>query len=200
MYPLFETILIENRTPRNLFWHQQRVVRSFRKLDYEAQPPDLEKIIEIPDWIDPKKTYRLRINYNDLSFESVFTEYLPRPIDTLKMVHSQDISYDLKFSDRFGLNNLYQRRESADDVLIVKNGIITDTSVANIVFWDGMTWVTPANPLLMGTARSRLLAEGLITEQSISVDMLNRFLGWNVINALRSFNPQTFFPVSSILK
>jgi len=200
MFPLFETILIENRSPRNLFWHQQRVDRSFRKLDFEGQPPDLEKIIQMPDWIDPKKPYRLRINYNDLSFESLFTEYLPQPINTLKMVHSQDISYDLKFTDRFGLNNLFQRRESADDVLIVKNGIITDTSVANIVFWDGMNWITPSNPLLMGTTRERLLAEGLITEQSISVDMLNRFLGWNVINALRTFDPECKHPVTAIFQ
>ena len=52
--------------------------------------------------------------------------------------------------------------------LIVKDGYLTDTSIANIALYDGYTWFTPAHPLLRGTKRAELLNKQLIVEKDIA--------------------------------
>ena len=38
----------------------------------------------------------------------------------------------------------------------MKQGLLTDTSIANIALSDGTHWYTPAHPLLKGTKRGSL--------------------------------------------
>ena len=53
----------------------------------------------------------------------------------------------------------------------IKNGIITDTSIANIaIFYDGV-WITSKNSLLNGTTKDRLIEEKKLIEKDISVDI-----------------------------
>jgi 4-amino-4-deoxychorismate lyase len=68
--------------------------------------------------------------------------------------------------------------------LIVKNGFITDTSSANILFYDGRDWVTPSTPLLMGTCREKLLRGGKIREENIKRDDIYKFKHFRLINAM----------------
>ena len=71
------------------------------------------------------------------------------------------MNYDLKYFDRKIFDDL-KKNIKADDILIIKNGFITDTSIANILFFDGKKWITPKKPLLKGTVRERLLRMKLI--------------------------------------
>ncbi len=66
----------------------------------------------------------------------------------------------------------------------MKNGFVTDTSYANIVFWDGGKWITPTSPLLHGTARDRLLDSNQITEAEIAIDDLKNYSKAKIINAM----------------
>ena len=52
-------------------------------------------------------------------------------------------------------------RGACDEILIIKDGHITDTSISNIVFRlpDGW-WLTPFTPLLKGIMRTYLLESG----------------------------------------
>jgi 4-amino-4-deoxychorismate lyase len=93
--------------------------------------------------------------------------YRPAVVRTLKVVHADDIDYSLKYLDRTCLTGLIDRGV-ADDVLIVKNGFVTDTSYSNIVFTDGLRWIMPDTPLLRGTMREKLLIEGTIREKKIN--------------------------------
>jgi 4-amino-4-deoxychorismate lyase len=99
-------------------------------------------------------------------------------------VTDDDIDYRFKYADRRRLQSLFARRGDCDDVLIVRNGLLTDTSYCNIVLYDGQDWWTPDTPLLPGTARQRLLDEGLIRERRIRVEDLPRFEHIRLINAM----------------
>jgi 4-amino-4-deoxychorismate lyase len=78
-------------------------------------------------------------------------------VSSLHLIESDTINYTYKSTHREELNALYAQRGMADDILIVKDGYLTDTSIANIALYDGHTWFTPAHPLLQGTKRAELL-------------------------------------------
>jgi 4-amino-4-deoxychorismate lyase len=90
-------------------------------------------------------------------------------VNSLKLVDvCSDFDYHLKFADRSALNSLRELRGDCDEILIVKNGYITDTSYSNVVFTDGQHFVAPSTFLLPGTMRASLLNWGLITEATIT--------------------------------
>lgn len=72
-------------------------------------------------------------------------------------------------------------------MLIVRNGRLTDTSIANVALWNGTEWHTPSFPLLKGTHRQRLLDEGRIVERDITVDDLSLYSRVRLFNAMISF-------------
>ena len=79
---------------------------------------------------------------------------------------------------------LYALRGDCDDIIIVRKGLLTDTSYANIAFWDGHRWITPAEPLLAGTCRARLLDEGWLVEGAIRSKDLPGFSRIRIFNAM----------------
>jgi 4-amino-4-deoxychorismate lyase len=74
--------------------------------------------------------------------------------------------------------------KSADEILIIKNGFVTDTSFSNIVFFDGIKWITPSTYLLNGTQRQQLLQQGAIIEEEIRPSDLKHFRFAKLINAM----------------
>ena len=72
--------------------------------------------------------------------------------------------------------------------MIVRKGWITDSYYANVVFFDGKDWWTPERPLLEGTCRARLLANGIIKTTPLQVEDLKNFLGIKLINAMRDMS------------
>lgn len=64
-----------------------------------------------------------------------------REIRSLRLVAADDeLDYHLKYADRSALARLLQRRDDCDEILIVRDGAITDTSYSNVAFsTDGNT-------------------------------------------------------------
>ncbi|MGB3588105.1 MAG: aminotransferase class IV, partial [Tunicatimonas sp.] len=89
-----------------------------------------------------------------------------------------------KFADRKLINHLFAQRQGCDDILMVKNGLITDTSYSNVALYDGQQWFTPHQPLLPGTARARLLQDGRLQKAKISPSDLAQFKRCSLINAM----------------
>ncbi len=87
---------------------------------------------------------------------------------------------------------------NADDVLIVKNGLLTDTSYANIAFFDGVQWLTPATPLLAGTRRQQLLEQGVITEATLHPSDLKQFKFAKLMNAMLTWAESPLISVENI--
>jgi len=66
--------------------------------------------------------------------------------------------------------------------------INTDSYVANVVFWNGHEWHTPLHPLLPGTMRASLLAQGAVRTAIITTDTLARYKKFKLINAFHSLD------------
>lgn len=104
----------------------------------------------------------------------------------LRLVHGDDLDYTFKFADRTRIDELFAAKGPADDILILKNGYITDSSYANVILWDGYSWWTPDRPLLAGTQREKLLREGRIKERPILASDLKDYKKLKLINAMLS--------------
>ena len=198
MYPLFETICILDGQPQHLPFHQARLERAWLALYSEPAPFLIEKVLSVP--ADYRRgRVKCRFSYGREGMHAGFTHYRPKAIRCLKLVADQAIEYPHKYTDRSRLEQLLARSGKCNEILIVKNGCITDTSYTNIVLYDGEQWVTPDRPLLRGTARERLLAGGVITPRKIRVEDIPRYESFRLINAMLAFREQPARSVSTYI-
>jgi len=184
---LIETICLKDGEFMNLKYHEQRAQWALLVLFESTKKPELEdylKNVEFPR----QGFYKCRITYNDQFRKVEFINYERRVINSLKIVVDDGISYEHKFEDRHELNALFSKRDACDDILIVKQGLITDTSHANIVFKENDHWVTPTSYLLSGTMRQNLLDKKIIIENEIRIADLHRFTKFKLINAMLGFD------------
>ena len=121
---------------------------------------------------------------------SITTNINKKKINSIKIIDS-DIEYDYKYLDRDKIDRLCSYKKSADEIIIIKDGYITDTSIANIAIYQDNYWITPKRPLLYGTTRARLLKEGVLKEADIDIQslknapkiaLMNAMIGFCVIN------------------
>ena len=185
MYPLFETLCIENGKIQNIDLHQARYERSLR----EYYGKSAVKIFNLFSLIQPpallqNRLIRCRINYNDKTTQIQYLEYHRKIYRTFQPVIYDDIEYSLKYSDRSLINTLFAQRGACDEIIIIKNGKVTDCSIGNLIFRQGKKWYTPDSPLLLGTQREKLLQEGKIQETSIFQEDIVNFDEIKIINAM----------------
>jgi 4-amino-4-deoxychorismate lyase len=100
------------------------------------------------------------------------------------LVNADHIDYNFKFANREQLTTLFGVKGRADDIIMVKNELITDSYYANLAFLKDDTWYTPAKPLLKGTFRELLLTNEKIVEAEISLRDLSLFQKIKLFNAL----------------
>ena len=179
---LLETIKIDEGEIFNLPYHQARFDHSRKTLFNTEDTLLLFKIIKAPK----KGLCRCRILY-DANIQSIeYIPYTPREIHTLRVIPS-DIEYAYKYADRKAFNALLKENSDTDEIIIEKEGLLTDTTISNIAFYDGKKWVTPAKPLLQGTMRSKLIDKGFLTTTDIAKETLDRFTHVALINAMIGF-------------
>lgn len=188
MFRLIESIRLEDGEWFNLHYHQQRMDESILLLTNTENKIQLTSFLH-EQHFPVKGKFKCRIVYSEVGgIEMSLTPYEIRTINSLKIIHDNTIDYSFKFADRAALNNLFAQRNTCDDILIVKNGLITDASYSNVVFFEGTRWLTPAQPLLKGTMRQYLLDSGAIVEEAIRADQIPLFKKVKLINALLGFN------------
>ncbi len=197
MCRLFETIRIENGIPQHLLWHERRMDRAIQECWPGSIPVKLAGLIHVPPEYSTG-TFRCNIQYGPEITDIVFKAYDKRMIRSLKLVICDTIDYHLKFKNRNLLESLLAQRGACDDILIVKNGFISDTSMSNIIFYDGLNRITPATPLLKGICRDRLMEEGWLKEADIRPVDLPMFSGCKLINAMRYPGEEELIPVSMV--
>ncbi len=199
MCQLLETIKCRDGILFNLEFHNLRLNKARHEKFGIEEKIDLKNRIEIPENC---KTglFRCRVIYAK-EIESV--EFIPhqiRKISSLKLVENNSIDYHLKYVDRKILQQLFELRGNCDDILIVKNGCITDSSTANVIFFDGQNWWTPDSPLLVGTQRARLLSEGKITPCKITVNNISNYKMVGLINAFQDFDEMPIIKTERIFQ
>lgn len=128
--------------------------------------------------------YKCRVVYGKEIEEITYVPYQMRDISSLRLVVADTVDYTYKSTNRENLNALYAQRKTADDVLIVKDGCLTDTSIANVAFYDGKVWCTPSHPLLRGTKRAELLDKKIIVEKDIPQAHLGKYSKIMLFNAM----------------
>ena len=140
--------------------------------------------------LSPPKSglYRCRVVYTQHNIEVEYIKYSKRHVKKLKLIYDDTIEYEKKYEDRERLNQLFLDKGKADDILIIKNSFVSDTSIANVAFYDGTTWVTPHSPLLEGTTRKRLLESGKIVLKEIRVEDIKSFKKMALMNAMVDFD------------
>jgi len=177
----FETIKCEEEEIFNLDYHNQRIARTI------GLNLNLQEYIYPPN----NQLLKCKVIYNQYEIINIdYSIYEVRDIKTFKIIYDDEIEYKYKSTQRKSIDNLYKRKEKADDIIIIKNGLVTDTSIANIAIYQNGTWITPSKPLLLGTTMSRLINENKIKIKNITpkelqncskIALLNAMIGFKII-------------------
>lgn len=184
---LIESIKLVDGRYYNLFYHESRMNKALRTLCGVSEHFELEQFLS--NFEPPGQgLYKCRITYDDQSKTIEFLPYTFKPIQTLKVIEHDRISYEFKYQDRRTINRLFDLRRECDDILIIKRGLVTDSSYCNIVFRNNGTWYTPWSPLLKGTQRQKLLEHDMIVEEEIRVKDISSFKTFKLINAMWEFD------------
>lgn len=195
MFRLLESLCFDGKDYPLLSYHQQRVNNAFTAHYKNKQPLQLSEVL--PKEITGSGIHKVRVLYNDRDHQVESITYIRRPVSSLQIAHA-DIDYDYKYADRRELDKLLQERKHADDVLIVRNGLITDTSYANVALLKKNIWYTPQKPLLQGVRRAKLLDEGRIATSNIHIEELPQYERLSLFNAMIDLEEITV-PVGNIL-
>lgn len=188
MPKFIESICFQNSEYPLLTWHQQRVNLTFKKFFPNVTPHNLDFLL--PDLM-LTGIYKVRVLYDEQTADVEYAAYHQRELKSIMVVENDQISYSHKFEDRSGLQKLFDQRGEADEILIVKKGMITDSFYANTAFWDGTTWYTPSSYLLNGVRRQNLLEKGLIKESRITLKDVFSFEKVCLINAMLDLGVST---------
>lgn len=196
MFRLVETIKLKDGIFENMDIHNERFNNSRKALFEVKDFIDLNEILKSQEY-NKTGLYKSRVIYNEEIIKVEFVPYILKQVKSLKVVRA-DIDYSYKYEDRSDINKLFELRGSCDDILIVKNERLTDTSAANIAFFDNDRWYTPLYPLLKGTEREKLLREKRIFEEDLRLADLKRFNKAAIFSTMVNFG-EIIIPVSNII-
>jgi 4-amino-4-deoxychorismate lyase len=184
---LIESIKLLDGKFCNLFYHEQRMIRSLNQLCGIHDEINLEDFLR--NLNHPQQgLYKCRIVYDENSWEVEFHPYVAKPVNTLKIIEHDRISYEYKYTDRKTIDRLFSLRKECDDILIVKRGHVTDASYSNIIFKKADKWYTPWSALLKGTQRQKLIDQNKIVEEEIRLEDIASFDTFKLINAMLEFD------------
>lgn len=128
--------------------------------------------------------FKCRIVYNASVTSIEFIPYTFRNINKLTLIDGSGIDYNHKWVDRSRFDQLLTSKGDGDDLLIIKNGLVTDTSFSNVVFENEDGLYTPNSYLLNGTKRQHLLSRGIIKERTIKEEDIHLYSRIHIINAM----------------
>ena len=175
----FETIKCDDYEIYNLDYHNKRVANTIA-LNLNLQ----EYIYPLSD-----ELLRCKLIYSEEGVEDIqYFKYKKREIKSFKLIFDDKIDYSKKYLNRDNIDKLFSQKKEADEIIIIKNGFVTDTSIANIAIFDDSNWITSTKPLLNGTTRARLLEEKDIFEKDITVEMLKSAKKIALMNAMIGFD------------
>lgn len=175
----FETIKCYDYKVFNLEYHIKRIARTIGlniNLSEYIYPPNAELL-------------RCKVIYNESGILSVnFFPYKKRNIKKLKLLNADNLDYSKKYLNRDTLDELFLQKDKADDIIIIQDGLITDTSIANIAIYYENRWISPKKPLLYGTTRARLIEANELFELDITKQMLYKASKIALLNAMIGFD------------
>ncbi|HQO23197.1 MAG TPA: aminotransferase class IV [Spirochaetota bacterium] len=181
-YPFrfIETVRIENGTLCNCDLHDERIMQTFLKYFPHKTPFTLMDIQ--PDYCHGIGRCKLRILYSENDIDHSVSEYKPKKIRSAAVVECNDAEYSFKHEDRSLFSSIINN--NYDEIIILKNGFVTDSTFSNLAFYDSGKWFTPETFLLNGTMRQSLLADNIIHEKRIAAEDIRNFEKISFINSM----------------
>ncbi len=172
----FESIKCKNYKANNLKYHQKRINKTIKN-----------KKIRLDNIIPPsKELLKCKVVYNkNKVLDITYEPYTPKDIKTFKLVYDDDIKYSKKSTNRECIDKLNNTK--CDEIIIVKNSLITDTSIANIAIFYNNEWLTPKKCLLKGTMRAKYIKKGILKPFDIDEKMLKDAKKIAILNAMVGF-------------
>ncbi|NNK89251.1 MAG: chorismate-binding protein [Saprospiraceae bacterium] len=196
MSRLIESVLVYNGHVYNWSFHLERMRNSLWQ-HFGCLPFfNFEKMFA--EASQQQGRVKLKIIYDNQSFSYSFKDYTTRKIQSLRLVHDDCIEYGLKFENRKSLDDLFKRKSGADDILIIKKGLITDSYYCNVALLSKGSWFTPWKPLLCGTKREQLIRSGIIHPKKITLTDLPHYSQICLFNAMIDFK-KILLPVNRII-
>jgi len=182
MCHFFETLKVKQKEIQNLEFHNQRLNFTIKKIY------DIDANINLKDHVIQKdiNLQRCKVIYSKEIEKIEFMPLKKRFFKSFKFLES-DVEYPYKNTNRDKLNYLFDKRDKCDDIIIVKDGLITDSTIANIAIYDGLKWYTPKKPLLHGTQRAKLLKDKSIIEKDIKLKDMKNIVDFAIMNSLIGF-------------
>ena len=191
-----EVIRIDDGQPQHLSYHLRRMAKTVMDIYGKAIP---KFQVSVPEHARTGRV-KCRIEYTDEILSVEYTPYSPRMRKSVATVRDDSISYKYKSVDRRQLARLV-RKAGTDDVIIVRNGMITDASYCNLILEDHEgKMFTPADALLHGTCRQRLIDNGTVVERHISIDDLRCYKHIYFINAMMDITDAQRMNVNEIIR
>jgi len=133
---LLESIYLNNCLFRNLDYHEAIMKHAMRDLFNKAISFDLWTSLQRVEF-PIQGLYKTRVIYDSEIRKIEFVPYAIKPVRSLNLIHDNVIHYNHRFLDLSSLDQLFAKRGTADDILIIRNGLITDTWYANVIFQKG---------------------------------------------------------------
>lgn len=177
-----EAIKLKDGVFYNLPYHQARMDRTLD--EFGGMRIHLASALANTNSEIEQGLFKCRLVYGRYGIEDVaFIPYSPRLITTVEMVIADDIEYGYKYTDRECLNKLHGQSD-CDDIIIIKNGLVTDAFASNLVFESAEGLFTPDSCLLSGTKRRFLLDQGKIRQRRIRMGDIYSYNCIRFINAM----------------
>ena len=197
MSQFIESIKIEDQEVFLLELHQKRVNATFAHFGMENSI-DLAKIIKDLK-IDEDGFFKLRIVYDlNRNYKTQLIPYAVAEIDSFQLVENNTYDYAFKFEDRKEFERM-KTKAKTEEIIIVKNNFITDTSYTNLLFLKNEKWYTPSTYLLNGVMRQHLLATSKIKETEITLQNIKEFTHFQLINSMNDFDDMFIYPIERIV-
>ena len=197
MSQFIESIKIEDQEVFLLELHQKRVNATFAHFGMENSI-DLAKIIKDLK-IDEDGFFKLRIDYDlNRNYKTQLIPYAVAEIDSFQLVENNTYDYAFKFEDRKEFERM-KTKAKTEEIIIVKNNCITDTSYTNLLFLKDEKWYTPSTYLLNGVMRQHLLATKKIKETEITLQNIKEFTHFQLINSMNDFDDMFIYPIERIV-
>ncbi|MBX2943850.1 MAG: aminotransferase class IV [Cyclobacteriaceae bacterium] len=186
---MIESIKLLDGIFYNLDYHERRMEASLKKIFGSRSLINLQNKLKGHNRPDTG-LFKCRVLYDVNLFEVQYIAYQMASQRSLKIVVDNTIEYEHKYANRVNIERLFDKREACDDIIIVKNGFVTDSSYTNILFRQDNSWYTPENPLLRGVKREELLDRGLIKEREILLQDVTKYESIKLINAMRGLEQE----------
>lgn len=195
MMRFIESICLSGGELRNLELHQRRLQLTQLAHFGFATRIDLQTQLRRRS-LPAVGLFKVRVTYGR-EIESIEIDpYTRHGVQQIVLVEAEDLDYRYKYADRRLIDALRRNFAPGTQPVIVQRGLLTDTTYANICVFDGGRWLTPARPLLEGTARASALSAGQVQTAAISASdfRAGKYHKMKLINCMALFDEAEEIP------